>query len=265
MLFVYFSIVIACLDLEIRLEEGRKLYFLSDLHLGSPDSVTSFKRERKLVKFLDQIKLDAHSIFFVGDVFDFWFEYKEVVPKNYILFFAKLMQLREQGINLYFLKGNHDLWLHNYIENLGIHLVEDKLLLSCNAKQFFITHGDGKGPGDIKYKLLKKIFTNSICKFLFRWLHPDIGIKIALTWSRNSYTNPEEEYFKGEDKEWLIQYAREKMKTKQYNYFIFGHRHLPIQITLQENSEYINLGEWFLRCTYGVFDGNQFLVQEYNE
>jgi UDP-2,3-diacylglucosamine hydrolase len=249
------------INLQISLLPNKKLYFLSDIHLGSPNEESSLQREKKLVQFLDNIKQNAQAIFFVGDIFDFWFEYKHAVPKYYIRFFAKIIELREQQIDVYFIKGNHDLWMGNYLENmLNVQLIEDKIYLDCMSKKFFITHGDGKGPNDIKYKILKKIFTNKICQFLFSYLHPDIGIKIAQTWSRSSFTNPKVEFFKGEDKEWLIQYAKKKMAEQYFDFFIFGHRHLPMQLNLEQKTTYTNLGDWIANFTYAIFDGQQLIL-----
>ncbi|HMU98526.1 MAG TPA: UDP-2,3-diacylglucosamine diphosphatase [Chitinophagales bacterium] len=253
------------LDLKIDILDNKKLYFLSDIHLGSPNDKVSLERELKLIVFLDSIQKDAHSIFFVGDIFDFWFEYKHAVPKYFIRFFAKILELQQSNIRIYFLKGNHDLWMQDYISDyLNVYLVEDRIFLNCNDKLFFIAHGDGKGPGDLKYKILKKIFTNSLCKIMFRWLHPDIGIKLALTWSRSSFTNPADEVFEGEDKEWLVQYAKRKMQENiKANYFIFGHRHLPMQLQIAENTNFINLGDWLYHDTYAVFNGKDFELKEW--
>ncbi len=253
------------LDLKIDSLDNKKLYFLSDIHLGSPNDKVSLERELKLITFLDSIQKDAHSIFFVGDIFDFWFEYKHSVPKYFIRFFAKILELQQKNIRIYFLKGNHDLWMQDYISDyLNVYLIDDRILLNCSGHSFFIAHGDGKGPNDIKYKILKKIFTNSLCKFLFRWVHPDIGIKLALTWSRSSFTNPADEVFEGEDKEWLVQYAKRKMQENVIvNYFIFGHRHLPMQLQIGENTKLINLGDWLYHDTYAVFNGKDFELNEW--
>ena len=245
------------LSLNIELQNNRKIYFLSDIHLGTPNEQQSLQREKIVVRFLTSIANDAQAIFFVGDIFDFWFEYKHAVPKYFIRFFAKIIELRENGIDIYFIKGNHDLWMSDYLEQLlDIKLVEDRILLKANKKTFFITHGDGKGPGDTKYKILKKIFTNPICKYLFSWVHPDIGIKIAQTWSRSSFTDPKTEKFKGEESEWLITYTKKKLETNNVDYFIFGHRHLPMKLDISNSSMYINLGDWIANFTYAVFDGS---------
>jgi UDP-2,3-diacylglucosamine hydrolase len=249
---------------------NKKIYFISDLHLGAPNYEKSLEREQKIISFLNSIQNDAQAIFLVGDVFDFWFEYKQVVPKGFVRFFAKLAQLKENGIDIHIFTGNHDLWMNDYLQKeIGATIYHQKVelqLVSTNCtKNVLVAHGDGLGPGDTKYKILKKIFTNSICKWLFRWLHPDIGIKIAQLWSRHSFTDPSIEVFHGEDKEWLIQYCRKKLTEKSYNYFVMGHRHLPMKIALTENSTYINLGDWIVNCHYVVFDGNEMNLVKYEK
>lgn len=254
------------LDLNINLASGSKIYFLSDIHLGTPNDEVSLVREKKIIRFLDSVQADAHAIFFVGDIFDFWFEYQEVVPKYFVRFLSKIIELQERGIAVYFLKGNHDLWMNNYISDyLGVHLVADRIFLNANETKIFISHGDGKGPNDTKYKILKKIFTNPVCRWLFRWLHPDIGIKVAQIWSRSSFTNPADEKFLGEDKEWLIQYAKKKIKETDFNYFVFGHRHLPMIHKLDDNKTYVNLGDWLYNDTYAVFDGDKLELKKWEE
>lgn len=256
--------------LELNLQPNKKIYFISDLHLGAPNYEKSLEREIKLISFLDFIQNDAQTILLVGDIFDFWFEYKQVVPKGFVRFFAKLAQLKENGIDIHIFTGNHDLWMHDYLQQeLGAIIHYDKtevqLLSNNHQKNVLVAHGDGLGPGDTKYKILKKIFTNPICKWLFRWLHPDIGIKIAQIWSRHSFTDPSIEVFHGEDKEWLIQYCKKKLEEKNYNYFVMGHRHLPMKVSLNENSTYINLGDWIVNCQYAVYDGNEMNLVKYEK
>lgn len=240
----------------LTLYPDRKLYFLSDLHLGALGYSNSLDRERMVIRFLDHIKDNAQAVFFVGDIFDFWFEYEHAVPKYFVRFLGKIAELKESGIDIYFFKGNHDLWLKDYLEKeVGVKVIADRMTFQCRDKQFFITHGDGKGPGDRKYKFLKLIFTNPVCRFLFKWLHPDIGIKIAQTWSSSNFTDPRIEKFMGEDREWLLQYAKAKIKDVPYDYLLLGHRHLPMDITLDGHSRYINLGDWIVNNTYAEFDG----------
>ena len=234
------------------------------MHLGAPNYSKSLEREQKLIRFLRFAEQDAQAIFLVGDTFDFWFEYHQVVPKGFVRFFEKLIDLKEKGIELFVFTGNHDLWLRDYLQQeVGAQIFHDKVELQSGNRIILVAHGDGLGPKDKKYKILKKIFTNPICQWLFRWLHPDIGIKIAQLWSRHSYTDPSIEVFHGEDKEWLIQYCKRKLTEKQYDYFVMGHRHLPMEIKLNDKSVYINLGDWIVNSNYAVFDGNEMKLYKF--
>ena len=240
------------------LETGKKVYFLSDFHLGAPNDTESRKREDRLVRFLQNARKDAGIIFIVGDIFDFWFEYKTVVPKGFVRILGTLAQMADEGIQLHIFTGNHDLWMHDYLsKELNAKLYFEPQQFTIQNTQFLIGHGDGLGPGDKGYKRLKKVFTNPICQWLFRWLHPDAGIQLANYFSRKSRakTGNADEIFLGEDKEWLILYTKEKAKTMSVDYFIFGHRHYAIDFKINEKSRYINLGDWIRLNTYAVFDG----------
>jgi UDP-2,3-diacylglucosamine hydrolase len=240
------------------LETGKKVYFLSDFHLGAPNDTESRKREDRLVRFLQNARKDAGIIFIVGDIFDFWFEYKTVVPKGFVRILGTLAQLADEGIQLHIFTGNHDLWMQDYLsKELNAKLYFEPQQFTIQNTQFLIGHGDGLGPGDKGYKRLKKIFTNPICQWLFRWLHPDAGIQLANYFSRKSRakTGNADELFLGEDKEWLILYTKEKAKTMSVDYFIFGHRHFAIDFKINEKSRYINLGDWIRLNTYAIFDG----------
>ena len=237
---------------------GKKVYFLSDFHLGAPNEVESRKREDRLVRFLQDARKDAGVIFIVGDIFDFWFEYKTVVPKGFVRILGTLAQMADEGIQLHIFTGNHDLWMQDYLsKELNAKLYFEPQQFTIQNKQFLIGHGDGLGPGDEGYKRLKRIFTNPLCQWLFRWLHPDAGIQLANYFSRKSRakTGNADELFLGEDKEWLILYAKEQAKTMAVDYFIFGHRHYAIDLRLNDKSRYINLGDWIRLNTYAVFDG----------
>ena len=240
------------------LETGKKVYFLSDFHLGAPNVSESRKREDRLVRFLQDARKDAGIIFIVGDIFDFWFEYKTVVPKGFVRILGTLAQIADEGIQLHIFTGNHDLWMQDYLsKELNAKLYFEPQTFTIQNKQFLIGHGDGLGPGDEGYKRLKKIFTNPICQWLFRWLHPDAGIQLANYFSRKSRakTGNADELFLGEDKEWLILYTKEKAKTMAVDYFIFGHRHYAIDLKISDKSRYINLGDWIRLNSYAVFDG----------
>lgn len=243
-----------------------KIYFASDQHLGAPTPEKSFPREQKFVAWLEEVRKDADAIFLLGDLFDFWFEYKTVVPKGFVRVLGKLAEIRDSGIPIYFFTGNHDLWMHDYFESeLNIPVYHRPKEFNFNNKAFLIGHGDGLGPGDKGYKRMKKVFTNPVSKWLFRWLHPDLGVKLAQYLSvKNKLISGEADVkFLGEENEWLVQYSKRKLETKHYDYFIFGHRHLPLDIKVGENSRYINLGDWIGYFTYGVFNGEKFELKEY--
>jgi UDP-2,3-diacylglucosamine hydrolase len=226
----------------------------------------SFPREQKFVAWLDEVKEDAEAIFLLGDLFDFWFEYKTVVPKGFVRVLGKLAEIRDSGIPIYFFVGNHDLWMDDYFQKeLNIPIYRDNQEYTFNDKTFLIGHGDGKGPGDIGYKRMKKVFTNPISKWLFRWLHPDIGVRLGhyLSVKNKLISGDEDVKFLGEENEWLILYSKRKLETKHYNYLVFGHRHLPMKVPVGENSEYVNLGDWISYFTYGVFDGETFDVKKF--
>lgn len=246
--------------------EGKKIYFSSDNHLGAPTAKESKPREEKFVAWLDEVKEDAAAIFLLGDLFDFWFEYKHVVPKGYVRVLGKLAEISDSGIPVHFFVGNHDLWMNDYFEKeLNIPVYHKPKEFNFNNKLFLIGHGDGLGPGDTGYKRMKKVFTNRYSKWLYRWLHPDLGMPLAQYFSvKNKAISGEEDmHFLGEENEWLIQYAKRKLETKHYDFFIFGHRHLPLEIKLQEHSLYINLGDWIKYYTYGEFDGENLVLKEY--
>lgn len=232
-------------------------YFASDFHLGIPDYAQSAERERIIVRWLNSVRHNAMEIYLVGDVFDFWFEYKHAIPKGFVRIQAKMAELTESGIPVHIFTGNHDMWIFDYLpEELGvtIHRTPETLMLA--GKKFYIAHGDALGPGDYGSKLLKQIFASKLCQLLFRVIHPDIGIAIAKYWSGQSrIAQRKESDFHGEDNERLVKYCRELLKKDDYDYFIFGHRHLPLDIKLNDKSRYINLGEWVHYRSYAVFDG----------
>ena len=248
------------------MSKNLKIYFTSDQNFGAPTAKASFPREQKFVRWLDEIKNDADILFLLGDLFDFWFEYKTVVPKGFVRVLGKLAELRDSGIIIHFFTGNHDLWMHDYFEKeLNIPVYHKPHEFTFNNKTFLIGHGDGLGPGDKGYKRMKKVFTNPFSKWLFRWLHPDLGVKLAqyISVKNKLISGYADVNFLGEENEWLVLYSKRKLESKHYDYFVFGHRHLPMQIKVGENSTYINLGDWIGYFTYGVFDGETFDLKEY--
>jgi len=250
----------------MNLSSGKKIYFSSENHLGAPTREASLPREKLFVQWLDQIKTDAEAVFLLGDLFDFWFEYKQVVPKGFVRVLGKLAELRDSGIPVYFFVGNHDLWMRDYFEKeLNIPVYRKPQEFEFHGKKFLLGHGDGLGPGDKGYKRMKKVFSNPFCQWLFRWLHPDIGVRLGHYMSvKNKLISGDEDVkFLGEEGEWLVQYAKRKLQSKHYDYFIFGHRHFPMEIKIAENSTYFNLGDWISHYTYGVFDGNTFELKKF--
>ncbi|MBL7760127.1 MAG: UDP-2,3-diacylglucosamine diphosphatase [Sediminibacterium sp.] len=245
----------------------KKIYFLSDFHLGAPNAAASLIREKKVVRFLDQIRHSAAAIFIVGDIFDFWYEYHSVVPKGYMRLLGKLAELTDAGIPVHVFVGNHDMWMSGYFEKeLNIPVYHEPRVFNWNNKQFYIGHGDGLGPGDHGYKFIKKIFRNPVCKWLFGKLHPDWGIALANYFSRKSRekTGTADAHFLGEDQEWLIVYSKELIQKEPYDFLVFGHRHYPIDFRLSEKSRYINLGDWISNFTYAEFDGNDVKLLQFN-
>ena len=247
---------------------SKKIYFLSDFHLGAPDASRSLEREKRVCRFLDLAKKDASAIFIVGDLFDFWFEYSTVVPKGYVRILGKLAELTDSGIAIHFFVGNHDMWMRNYFQTeLNIPVYFEPKAFEFGNKKFLIGHGDGLGPGDEGYKMMKKVFRNPVCQWLFGILPPYLGIGLANYFSRKSRAKAGlvDEVFMGDEKEWLIIHSREVLAKEHFDYFIFGHRHLPINFQLSADSRYINLGEWINYNSYAVFDGEALTLQYYKD
>jgi UDP-2,3-diacylglucosamine hydrolase len=253
------------MTLTLNLPPDKKVYFASDFHLGTPSAKASLTRERKLLKWLDFVARDADAIFLLGDIFDFWFEYKRAVPKGFVRFQGKLAELADRGINIYIFTGNHDMWMFDYFPaEFGITVYHDPIRLKINGVKFIIGHGDGLGPGDKQYKRLKKIFKNKISQRAFGMLHPGIGIGIAHKWSRKSRlaNTKHEETFHGDDEHLLI-YCREEEAKEHHDYYIFGHRHLVLDMPVTDNSSYLNPGDWVNHSNYIVFDGQTCKLEEF--
>lgn len=244
-----------------------KIYFASDFHLGVPTAAKSREREMTIVRWLDQIKTDAQAIYLVGDIFDFWFEYAYVIPKGFIRLQGKLAELVDAGIPIYFFTGNHDMWMFDYFKKeLGIEIYREPIQREFGGKRFYIGHGDGLGPGDYSYKFLKRFFASKFCQWLFARLHPGFSFWIATSWSKKSrIASDKKEAFLGDENEWLAIYAKEILQKEPFDYFVFGHRHLPLDIQLNENSRYINLGEWMNYRSYAVFDGKELQLRYFEQ
>ena len=248
------------------MQTGKKIYFASDFHLGVPTFELSLAREKKIVRWLDSIKHDAEEIYLVGDIFDFWWEYKYTIPKGQTRLLGKIAELTDSGLLVHFFTGNHDLWMKDYfIQELGVTVNHEPIKKIYNGKSFLIGHGDGLGPGDAWYKFLKKCFKNPFLIWCFKTLHPNLGFWIARRSSKRSriITGDSDKKFLGTDNEWLMSYCKEQLQKEHTDYFIFGHRHLPLDLKASETSRYINLGEWINYCSYAVFDGNDIKLKTF--
>jgi UDP-2,3-diacylglucosamine hydrolase len=243
-----------------------KIYFISDVHLGLYPPEQSARRERLLVKWLDEIKPEASELYLVGDIFDYWHEYKHVVPRGHTRFLGKLADLSDSGIKLHFFTGNHDIWVYDYLPaEIGLTLYRHHIVREFNGYRFYIGHGDGVGRGDPGYKLLKGIFTNKVLQWLYARIHPNATMAFGKRWSRSSrYAKGiVAEPYRGDDKEIQVLFAREMLKKEHFDYFIFGHRHIPFMISLEQNSHVVNLGDWISNFTYAVWDGRELLLKSY--
>ena len=252
----------------MELPAGKKIYFASDLHLGVPNREKSLEREKHFVRWLDEVSQDAHEIFIVGDLFDFWFEYKKAVPRGFVRVLGKLAELTDKGLPIHLFTGNHDMWIFDYLPlETGVSLHRKPIEREWNGVKFFIGHGDGLGPGDHSYKFIKKVFKNPFLQWAFARLHPNFGIGLADYFSRSSRakTGTADDEFYGEENEWLAIFCKEVLKTKHFDYFVFGHRHLPLELKVGENSTYINLGDWIKYFTFGEFDGDVMKLHQYSQ
>jgi UDP-2,3-diacylglucosamine hydrolase len=246
---------------------GQSVFFISDMHLGVPSHEASLQREKKLVLWLDEIADRAQAIHLVGDLFDFWFEYKEVVPKGYIRFLGKLAELRDRGIDIHVYTGNHDIWMFGYLtDEMGIALHREGQNWLYGDCRIHVGHGDGIGPGDHGYKFIKKVFSNKVCQWMFRQIHPDFGIRLALFWSRKSRQADAhiDESFKGEEEAQVV-FAREYLEKEDIDFFVFGHRHWPTDYALNDKSRFINLGDWITHFTYAEFDGKDMHLKHWQQ
>lgn len=250
---------------------GGKIYFASDFHLGIPDHDSSLLREKLFVSWLDDIQDDAQEIFLMGDLFDFWFEYKTVVPKGYVRLLGKLAEITDTGTPVHLFRGNHDVWAFDYLKKeLNINIHRDPEVRVFNGKQFYLAHGDGLGPGDRGYKFLKKVFEFKPNQWLFRWLHPDLGVRMGLYFSSRSRIANMIKEGKNENgiplnDEMLYQYASKKLlEMPALNYFVFGHRHISLKHPIGPQCYLVILGDWLSQFSYGVFDGTNFELKNYS-
>ncbi|NPA42930.1 MAG: UDP-2,3-diacylglucosamine diphosphatase [Chlorobi bacterium] len=247
---------------------GRKAYFTSDWHLGYPSAEAGLEREKKIVRWLDRIAADADVLFLLGDIFDFWFDYRRAAPRHFVRVLGKLAELHDRGVRLYYFFGNHDMWHRDYLaREIGVTYVPDAARIRLNGLRIYAAHGDGLGPGDKKYKMLKKIFSHPLSRTLYRILHPDWGIPLALWFSHRSrrHTPPEITRFLGPEREHLMIHSRKVLEREPYDYFIFGHRHHAVMHPLTDKAMYINLGDWINLFTYAESDGRKVELKKFEE
>jgi UDP-2,3-diacylglucosamine hydrolase len=251
--------------IDINLKPNKSVYFASDFHLGAPKGTESSEREKRIVRWLDYIQQDAQTIFLVGDIFDFWFEYKHVIPKGFIRFQGKLASLVDQGVEIHFFHGNHDMWMFDYFKSeLGIPIHSDPVAININNHRLYVGHGDGLGPGERSFKVIRRVFRNGISQKVFHWIHPNLGVALAQFWSKKSrQKNSKHPETFDEEKEWLLQHCKDVLSKEYFDYFIFGHRHLPLEIPVGESSSYINLGEWINYNTYAVYKNDKISLKEF--
>ncbi len=241
------------------------IYFASDFHLGVPNHQSSIEREKRIVSWLNSIEHHVTELYLMGDMFDFWFEYKHVAPKGYLRLLGKLAQLSDKGVQLHIFTGNHDMWMFGYLEKeLGAHVYRKPITKTYNGKKIYLAHGDGLGPGESGYKFLKKIFSNTFFQWCYARVHPNLAFSIANYFSRRSRESnyDEDSKYLGDEKEYLYQYCKEILSKEKYDLLIFGHRHLPLDKNI-DNARYINLGDWIRYNTYGYFDGENFQLLEF--
>ena len=251
------------------MEQNKKIYFASDVHLGAPTIDNPREHERRFVRWLDSIKDTASEIYLLGDIFDFWFEYKKVVPRGFSRFIGKLCELTDAGITVHFFTGNHDIWIFDYLPSeTGVIVHKKPQIRELDGFRFYIAHGDGLTRYEKVYRLLKAVFNNKVAQWFFRWLHPDIGIRFATAWSKQSRkknTNDRYEKIKADGDKWLISWAKETLEKEHFDFFIFGHRHLAMDTNLTANSRFIYLGDWINLFSYGEWDGSRFELKKFEK
>ncbi len=247
------------------MKERKNIYFASDLHLGMHPRGKSLEREKAFVSWLEFIREDAERIYLLGDIFDYWFEYRKVVPRGFTRFLGKIAELSDAGIEVHIFTGNHDVWIFDYLpKETGMIVHRGPLLMEHSGKRFYLAHGDGLGAPDAGFKIMKWIFNNKILQWLYARLHPNFATSLAHMWSKKSrYVKGITTEFLGEDKEHLIQHSKQILDREHFDYFIYGHRHLPMEYEIAENSKIIYLGDWIVHYTYAVFDRKELHLKRY--
>lgn len=248
----------------------KKVYFISDAHLGSLAIEHRRTQERRLVNFLDDIKHKAEAVYMLGDMFDFWHEYKNVVPKGFTRFLGKVSELTDMGVEVHYFTGNHDIWAYDYLEReCGVIMHRKPMTTEINGNLFFLAHGDELGQNDKGFRIIRYIFHNRLCQILFSSLHPRWGVAFGLNWAKHSRLKREdgtELPYQGEDKEELVVWTKDFMKSHpDINYYIFGHRHIALDLMLSRTARLMILGDWISQFTYVEYDGVNISLKDYVE
>ena len=239
---------------------GTKTYFLSDFHLGAKYIDNPRKQEQRIVSFLESIRNDAKEIYLLGDILDYWFEYRYVVPKGYVRFFGKIAELADSGIKIYWFIGNHDIWIFDYLPSeLGVEIVDGSQIKQIDGKTFFIAHGDGLGDESRSFRMLRAFFRNRFCQRIYAGIHPRWTVPFALNWSRSNRVNGEDRPFGCDEP--LQRFVTNYKEDQKIDYFVFGHRHVAVDKSIGNNSRLIILGDWIKLYSYAVYDGNDLRLQ----
>ncbi len=249
----------------------KPIYFISDAHLGSWAVSHRRTQERRLVRFLDEIKGKAGAVFMLGDMFDFWYEWKYVVPKGFTRFLGKMAELSDSGVEVHYFIGNHDIWAFDYLHReCGVTLHREPYTTELYGKEFFIAHGDGLGDPEKGFKCLRGIFHNKACQWMFSTLlHPNLAMKFGLSWARQSRlkrADGEELPYLGEENEYLVRFSKEYLKEHpDIDYYVYGHRHIELDLMLSHTARLLVIGDWITQFTYVVWDGEKLEMKNYVE
>lgn len=262
-----------------------KIYFLSDIHLGSVSHLKKYENsdlclvspqrskekelypeheiERKVCRWIDSVKHNAKAIYLLGDIFDYWFEYKNVVPRGFVRFLGKIAEVTDLGVEVHFFIGNHDIWLTDYLQKeCGMIVHREPLVCELYGKKFFLAHGDGLGDRSRSFKIIRAFFHSKVCRKLFAGIHPRWTVSFAHKWSSHSRETGKMADYLGEDKEYLVQFAKKQLEiAPNINYFMFGHRHILLDLQIAANSRVIILGDWISHFSYAAFDGERFTLE----
>lgn len=247
------------------MKEAGKIFFASDFHLGLKAGTDPAEREKKVVSWLKSVVPEAREIFLIGDIFDFWWEYKLVVPRGFTRFLGTVSEITDSGIPVHIFTGNHDMWVKNYLpDECGVIIHTSPYTRTFDGKKFYIAHGEGLGSNNTGYKILLSIFRNKPLRVLYSMLHPSIGVGIGHAWSLHSRLGKGISMdFRGEEKEDLIRYSKSILEKENIDYFIFGHRHLALSYKLNQDTTIIFLSDWIKKGNFAEWDGKELNLREF--